>query len=347
MRNLFILALLAATSMSPAMAQDADAGAQQETRSRGDIVRERFGQMGNRRMREDNDGGGEQRRAERAPQMVQPQMAAPMRQAPPQQADGGRRDWGGGNRDAGNRQSANADWENRRRMERDQGHDGWRGPRGDNRGSGNGVGNNDGGLRAVPPPVARTESPVGQNLRGQWERGREDQRARDWDRSRDDNRVRNERGDGQRGGGQVGRDHAWGGTRNDGHRGNNGANRGWNDGRRYGQNDGNQSWTRGWNRSWRDNNRYDWSSHRNQYGSYYRQPRYFDPYGSRFGYRSFGIGIYLDSLFYGSRYWINDPYSYRLPDAPYGYRWVRYYDDVLLVDLRSGYVVDKIRDFFW
>jgi hypothetical protein len=26
---------------------------------------------------------------------------------------------------------------------------------------------------------------------------------------------------------------------------------------------------------------------------------------------------------------------------------VRYYDDVLLIDVRNGYVVDVIHDFFW
>ena len=29
------------------------------------------------------------------------------------------------------------------------------------------------------------------------------------------------------------------------------------------------------------------------------------------------------------------------------YRWVRYYDDALLVDIYSGEVVDVIYDFFW
>jgi hypothetical protein len=28
-------------------------------------------------------------------------------------------------------------------------------------------------------------------------------------------------------------------------------------------------------------------------------------------------------------------------------RWIRYYDDALLVDIRDGYVVDVIHDFFW
>ncbi|WP_342449817.1 RcnB family protein [Sphingomonas jejuensis] len=36
-----------------------------------------------------------------------------------------------------------------------------------------------------------------------------------------------------------------------------------------------------------------------------------------------------------------------MPPAYGSYRWVRYYDDALLVDVRSGYVVDVIYDFFW
>ena len=55
----------------------------------------------------------------------------------------------------------------------------------------------------------------------------------------------------------------------------------------------------------------------------------------------------LGNLFFGSRYWINDPWRYRLPEVYGPYRWVRYYDDVLLVDIYSGEVVDVIYDFFW
>ena len=66
-----------------------------------------------------------------------------------------------------------------------------------------------------------------------------------------------------------------------------------------------------------------------------------------YSYRRFGIGGFLDSLFYSNRYWINDPWQYRLPEVYGPYRWVRYYDDVLLVDTYSGQVVDVIYDFFW
>ena len=71
------------------------------------------------------------------------------------------------------------------------------------------------------------------------------------------------------------------------------------------------------------------------------------PYGYRYGYQRYGIGVYLDSIFFGSRYVIDDPYRYRLPDAYPPYEWVRYYNDALLVDTDSGCVVDAIYDFFW
>lgn len=103
---------------------------------------------------------------------------------------------------------------------------------------------------------------------------------------------------------------------------------------------------RRWNNDWRRDRRYDWSGYRNSNRNVYRLGRYYSPYQNYY-YRPLGIGFTLDSLFFGSRYWINDPWQYRLPPAYGDYRWVRYYDDVLLVDIYSGEVVDVIRDFFW
>ena len=73
---------------------------------------------------------------------------------------------------------------------------------------------------------------------------------------------------------------------------------------------------------------------------------YYSPYRN-YRYHRLNIGFFLDSLFFGSRYWIDDPWRYRLPEVYGPYRWVRYYDDVLLVDIYSGEVVDVIYDFFW
>ncbi len=142
----------------------------------------------------------------------------------------------------------------------------------------------------------------------------------DWNRNRDWNRDRNNNWNRDRNGG-------W--NRND--------NRGW------GQ--GNSNYRR-WNNDWRRDNRYNWSSWRNQHRDHYRGGYYSAPYRG-YNYSRLSIGIFLGSPFYQERYWISDPGSYRLPDAYGPYRWVRYYDDVLLIDTYSGEVVDVIYDFFW
>lgn len=120
---------------------------------------------------------------------------------------------------------------------------------------------------------------------------------------------------------------------------------------RSGYRDGNRSGSyrdgyRAWNHDWRRDNRYNWYSYRNQYRDRYRLGRYYAPY-SNYRYNRLSIGFRLGSLFFGSRYWINDPWQYRLPEAYGPYRWVRYYDDALLVNTYSGEVVDVIYDFFW
>ena len=102
-----------------------------------------------------------------------------------------------------------------------------------------------------------------------------------------------------------------------------------------------------WNRTWRNDNRYNWSGYRASNRSAYRLPRYYAPYGWDGGYRRFGIGATLSSLLWADDYWIDDPYAYRLPEAYEPYRWVRYYHDALLIDLRTGRVVDVVNDIFW
>ena len=124
--------------------------------------------------------------------------------------------------------------------------------------------------------------------------------------------------------------------------------RDWRDGRR----DNDRNWRDGnhdgrrWDHSWHNNNRYDWRHYRSINRNVFHIGRYYAPYRN-YSYRRLTIGFGLDSLFYSSRYWINDPWQYRLPEAYGPYRWVRYYDDALLVDLYTGEVVDVIYDFFW
>ena len=88
-----------------------------------------------------------------------------------------------------------------------------------------------------------------------------------------------------------------------------------------------------------------WRSHRTRNSSLIRFGRYYDPY--RYGYRRCSSGFNLWPSYYGSNYWLNDPWQYRLPPAYGPYRWVRSYDDALLVNIYDGEVVDVIHNFFW
>lgn len=90
---------------------------------------------------------------------------------------------------------------------------------------------------------------------------------------------------------------------------------------------GNDDW-----RGWRERNR----------GIYAR-----GGWRAPFRYQGFRTGVRIAPAYYGSRYYISDPWRYRLPPAGRYQRWVRHYDDVLLVDTRRGYVVRAIRNFFW
>ena len=102
---------------------------------------------------------------------------------------------------------------------------------------------------------------------------------------------------------------------------------------------------RQWTNHWRSDRRYDWRRYRDHNHSIFRFGNYYDPYRS--SYRRFSIGFNLWPSYYQSNYWLNDPWMYRLPPAYGPYRWVRYYDDALLVNIYSGQVVDVVRDFFW
>ncbi|MES2753936.1 MAG: RcnB family protein [Pseudomonadota bacterium] len=183
----------------------------------------------------------------------------------------------------------------------------------------------DAGIAAqILPPAGQAQS------RAQVET-RDGRRAGRADRNDNDRRDWN----GNRNGADARRD--WNGNRN-------GA-----DGRRD-WNDGNRNWNgnnRNWNRSWRSDNRYDWQRYRGSNRYAFRLPRYYAPYGYGYGYRRFSIGATLFHGLFAQDYWIGDPYAYRLPPAGWPYQWVRYYDDALLVDTRSGYVVDVIEGIFW
>lgn len=174
----------------------------------------------------------------------------------------------------------------------------------------------------------------GREARRDWNRApRQDSAHSGWQRR--DNRDRERHRD-------------WSQTRRDQARGHgyaNGYGQGYRDGHRADNRHG-QDHRRWDNRGWRHDRRYDWYRHRAANRSIFRLGSYYAPYRG-YSYSRIGIGIRLGAPFYSNRYWINDPWQYRLPPAYGPYRWVRYYDDALLVDIYSGQVVDVIYDFFW
>jgi Ni/Co efflux regulator RcnB len=100
-----------------------------------------------------------------------------------------------------------------------------------------------------------------------------------------------------------------------------------------------------WNRDWRRDRRHDWRGYRDRNRTHFRIGIYYDPFG--WNYRRYNVGWRLWPSYYSSHFWLSDPHMYQLPYAPWPYRWVRYYNDVLLVNTMSGQVVDVIHDFFW
>ena len=98
---------------------------------------------------------------------------------------------------------------------------------------------------------------------------------------------------------------------------------------------------------WRDRDRAwgrnDWQSYRAQNRALYARGNWRAP----FRYNAWRPGVRIAPVYFGQQYWINDPWRYRLPPARANARWVRHYNDVLLVDPRRGIVLDVIRNFYW
>ncbi|MBY0521612.1 MAG: RcnB family protein [Sphingomonas sp.] len=93
------------------------------------------------------------------------------------------------------------------------------------------------------------------------------------------------------------------------------------------------------NRAWA---RDDWRAYRDRNAGLYAR----GGWGAPFRYTAFRTGVRIAPVYYGPRYFIADPWRYHLPPARGYQRWVRHYDDVLLIDTRRGVVVDVYRAFF-
>ncbi|SFP87843.1 RcnB family protein [Sphingomonas rubra] len=92
--------------------------------------------------------------------------------------------------------------------------------------------------------------------------------------------------------------------------------------------------------------RQDWRDYRRTHRGVYTRPGYAGPRGYR--YRPVAVGHRFAPAYYGRDYWVNDYARYRLPRPGYGYqRWVRYGNDVVLVDTRNGRTLQVYDRFFY
>lgn len=96
----------------------------------------------------------------------------------------------------------------------------------------------------------------------------------------------------------------------------------------------------------RQENREDWRDYRRTNRNVYRRPAYVAPVRN-WRYRPVAVGARIQPAFYGSRYVISDPYRYRLPAAARNQRWVRYGNDVVLIDARTGRIARVHNGFFY
>lgn len=94
------------------------------------------------------------------------------------------------------------------------------------------------------------------------------------------------------------------------------------------------------NRRWGRN---DWSDWRNHNRAVFARGAWRAP----FRYTVFRPGLRIAPAYYGPQYFLADPWRYHLPAAGFNQRWVRHYNDLLLVDVRRGIVIDVIRNFYW
>ena len=131
----------------------------------------------------------------------------------------------------------------------------------------------------------------------------------------------------------------------------------WRDGRWQGNGDGRQNGQSGGQRNgqWSGgNDRYRAEGDRSRGAGYqrnifaqrrFRAGQYERPRG--YYYRRWSFGEILPYIFFSRDYWLNDFNDYDLSPPPPGCEWVRYGDDALLVDIRSGEILETVYGVFY
>ena len=87
-----------------------------------------------------------------------------------------------------------------------------------------------------------------------------------------------------------------------------------------------------------------WQELRETNAELFRRDPYVAPRGLR--HPRVSSGDELAAPFYDKAYWIEDFAAYRLPSPPRKQRYIRYGNDVLRVNVRSGRVIQVYKDFF-
>jgi Ni/Co efflux regulator RcnB len=90
---------------------------------------------------------------------------------------------------------------------------------------------------------------------------------------------------------------------------------------------------RGW---WQRNY---WATHRYHWYVYRRPPGWY--------YRRWTYGLIFPRPFWARNYWINEYWRYGLNDPPYGYVWVRYGADAVLVDVETGRILRVVYGIYY
>ena len=89
--------------------------------------------------------------------------------------------------------------------------------------------------------------------------------------------------------------------------------------------------------------REDWREYKQRNRQAFRGSRFQAP----FRYRTVNTGVSIGSSYYSPRYRVNNYSNYRLPQPGRYQTYIRHYNDVLLVNPRTGRVIRAYRGFYW
>jgi Ni/Co efflux regulator RcnB len=86
----------------------------------------------------------------------------------------------------------------------------------------------------------------------------------------------------------------------------------------------------------------DWREYRQKNRRAFQASRFNAP----FRYRTFNTGVSIGASYYAPRYRVGNYANYRLPNPGRYQTYVRHYNDVLLVNTRTGLVIRAYRGFY-